>query len=86
MTDQKDHGAELMELFIAELKRRLKENPEEMVAAEFSVIRQLLSDNSITLAHVQRGNFGQFAKSVAEDFPFAGEDNDPTPTPPSTMN
>lgn len=39
-------------------------------AAELGVIRQFLSDQSITLAHVRRGDFGEVAKAAADDFPF----------------
>lgn len=65
-----DPGKELMKLLIAELIRRLTTNGTEMVASELEVVRKLLQDNAVTLQHVQRGDYGEFAKSVAEEFPF----------------
>lgn len=65
-----DPGKELMRLLVVELVRRLTDQPGEMVASELEVARKLLQDNSVTLAHVQRGDYGTFAKSVAEEFPF----------------
>lgn len=65
-----DPGGQLMYLFVGELIRRLREKPGELVASELEVIRKLLGDNSVTLAHVKRGDFGKFAQEVAEEFPF----------------
>lgn len=65
-----------MALFIKRLKTILKNDDRELTASEMEVIRKLLADNSVTLASVRRGNFGEFAKRVAEEeFPF--EDNSP---------
>lgn len=72
---QADPGRELMGLFIQSLKTRLLADQAEgelrvaLSAAELNVIRQLLSDNAVTLASVQRGDFGSFAKEVADEFP-----------------
>lgn len=67
-------GRRLMALFVKELEKRLTEHPEELKAADFEMIRKLMADNSITLASVQRGDFGETARQVAEDFPFPDED------------
>lgn len=80
---QADPGRELMGLFIQSLKARLLADQAEgtarvlLTAAELNVIRQLLSDNAVTLASVQRGDFGEYAKGVADEFPVdeAGERN-----------
>lgn len=68
--DPQDQGAQLMQLFVNELIRRLTDGGKDMVAAELNVVRQLLSDNSITLARIKHGEFGTVAKKVAEEFPF----------------
>lgn len=65
-----DPGKELMKLLIVELIRRLTEGGRDMVASELEVVRKLLGDNAVTLAHVQRGDYGAFAKEVSEEFPF----------------
>lgn len=41
-----------------------------MPAGELSAIRQLLSDNSVTLSNIRRGDFGETVQRAAEDFPF----------------
>ena len=76
MVDQlpKDAGSRIMELFVAEIIRRLEEDPAELKAADFEMIRKLLSDNSITLASIKRGDFGEMAQRVAEEYPFPDED------------
>lgn len=74
---EEDDGKEIMALFIKELKRRLKDEAKEMKAADFEMIRKLLQDNSITLASVKRGSFGDFAKEVAEAYPFSGDEDPP---------
>lgn len=71
-----DHGRDLMELFVAELKRRLTENAKDLSASELEVVRKLLGDNAVTLASIRRGDFGDTAKRVAEEFPFP-VDQDP---------
>ncbi len=70
MTTNADPGRRLMELLCAELIRRLQDGADQMTASELEVVRKVLSDNSITLAHVRRGDFGEMAKKVAEEFPF----------------
>jgi hypothetical protein len=69
-------GQEIMRLFIDEIKRRLKDDAKEMKAADFEMVRKLLADNSVTMASVQRGDYGSFAKGVAEQFPFDGEEGE----------
>lgn len=77
MTEQTD-AQEIMALFIGELKRRLRDEPKDLKAADFEMIRKLLADNSVTMASVTRGDFGELAAKVAEDFPFTGEEEHPT--------
>lgn len=43
--------------------------------AELAVIRSLLADNAVTFASVRKGDFGDFARQVAEEFPV-GEDGE----------
>jgi hypothetical protein len=69
-------GQEIMRLFVDEIKRRLRETPGELKAADFEMIRKMLADNSITMASVQRGDYGDFARGVAEQFPFSPDDGD----------
>ncbi len=73
-TAENDTGRKIMLAFSTYLLGRLEaanlENGQAMPAAELSVVRQFLSDNSITLAHVRRGDFGKVAKEAAEEFPF----------------
>lgn len=64
-----------MALFIERLKAILADKDRPLAASEMEVIRKLLADNSVTLASVRRGNFGETAKRVAEEFPF--EDDSP---------
>lgn len=68
-----DDGREIMSLFIKEVKRRLRDEPQDLKAADFEMLRKLLSDNSITFASVRQGSFGDYAKRVAEEFPFQDE-------------
>jgi hypothetical protein len=68
-----DAGKRIMALFIKELEHRLTEKASELKAADFEMIRKLMADNSITLASVQRGDFGETARQVAESFPFDEE-------------
>jgi hypothetical protein len=69
-------GQEIMRLFINEITRRLREDAKEMKAADFEMVRKLLADNSVTIASVARGDYGSFAKGVAESFPFAGDEGE----------
>lgn len=71
-------GQTMMALFVKEMIRRLEEEAKDMKPADFEVIRKLLADNSVTIASVQRGDFGEMAQKVAEEFPFDEEE-----TPPS---
>lgn len=69
-------GDTLMGLFIAELTRRMRDTPQEMKSSDLEVVRKFMTDNSVTLASVKRGDFGEMAQRVAEEFPFEAE----TPT------
>jgi hypothetical protein len=76
-----DAGKRILALVVAEVEKRLKEDPGAFKAADFEFVRKLLADNSITLASVQRGDFGELAQSVAEQFPFKeGEEEGGGPT------
>lgn len=66
-------GSTLLALFVAELTRRMREESKDLKAADLEVIRKFLSDSSVTLASVQRGDFGELAKEVADEFPFPEE-------------
>lgn len=66
-----EQGRHLLKLLVQEMIRRLESNPDLVSAAEFAQMRNLISDNSITLAQVRAGDFGELAKAVAdEQFPF----------------
>lgn len=51
----------------------LRPNPlyRPLVPSELETVRKLLSDNSVTLASVQRGDFGKAAQKIVEAYPFA---------------
>lgn len=67
---QGDYGRELIELLAKELVRRLTEGAGSMTASELEVVRKLLSDNTITLTSIRRGDFGELAQEVLEEYPF----------------
>jgi hypothetical protein len=77
MTTQQDDnpGHQLMNLLVTAMIQKLSDKGSEVDASTLNVIRLFLSDNSITLAHVKKGNFGLFAKEVAEELPFDEDDN-----------
>lgn len=64
-----------MALLIKRLKAKLRDDERDLPASEMEVIRKLLADNSVTLASVRRGNFGETAQRIAEELPF--EDDSP---------
>ncbi len=68
--DDPDDARAIMGMFVKELRRRLKVAPEDISAAEMTVILRLLSDNSVSLQSVRRGDFGETARRTAEQFPF----------------
>jgi hypothetical protein len=77
---QEDEGRRLYRAFIRELLRRV-ESPElasSLTAAELELIRKVASDNSITIASIRRGDFGDTAKRAAEEFPFPEGPQAPT--------
>lgn len=47
-------------------------NPEyvSMGAAEMAAILRLLADNSVTLANIRRGDFGEVIKGAEMEYPF----------------
>lgn len=67
-----DLGVRLLKGLVNELLRRVEdvEVAKSLSAAEIAQIRQLCADNSVSLASIRRGDFGDTAKRVAEEFPF----------------
>lgn len=74
MSHRQDTPAdEIMALLVSNVKRLLGKRLEEdetITAAEISAVGRLLSDSSVTLASVKRGDFGTIAQQAAEEFPF----------------
>jgi hypothetical protein len=65
-----DPGVMMMELLIKRIIINLQDTERPLPAAEQEVIRKLLGDNSVTLNSIKRGDFGEYARQVAEEFPF----------------
>jgi hypothetical protein len=65
-------GNDLLVLMVAELKRRLQTPSvvQTMSAGEMEMIRKLLADNTVTLASIRRGDFGETVKGIEEAYPF----------------
>lgn len=65
-------GAALLKGMVLELLKRLRTPAiaAAMSASEMELIRKLCADNSVSLASIRKGDFGETAKRVAEDFPF----------------
>lgn len=61
-------GQRIMTKLAEEIERRLEENSKDLTAAELEFIRKFLGDNSVTLASVQRGEFGKTAQEALETF------------------
>ena len=59
----------LIEKLVIHLLKDL-DNDERRTPSLMEVARKLLSDNSVTLASVRKGDFGDVAKKVADQFPF----------------
>ena len=72
MSQDDDLGRRLLRGLVEELLRRVedKEVAKSLTAAEIAQIRQLCADNSVSLASIRAGDFGETAKRVAEEFPF----------------
>lgn len=70
--NMEDPGASLLRGLVKELLRRLGDPSiaKDMTAAEMNLIRQLCADNSVSFASIKRGDFGNVARQVAEEFPF----------------
>lgn len=62
---------------VIKLLNKRMEADETIAASEITAIGKLLSDSSVTLASVKRGDFGEMAQQVAEQFPFE-DDGAPT--------
>lgn len=72
---------EIMSLLIGNIRKLLieKQKDGEMItASEITAVGKLLSDSSVTLASVKRGDFGTIAQQAAEAFPFNGGEEGPT--------
>lgn len=67
-----DPGHQLLKGLIKELIRRVSDPDiaKDLTAAEGELIRKLLSDSSVNLASIKRGDFGDTARRAAEEFPF----------------
>lgn len=65
-------GSDLLKLLVAELKRRLSTPSvvQKMSAGEMEMVRKLLTDNTVTLAGIRKGDFGEVAQKAAEEYPF----------------
>ncbi len=72
-----DLAKDIMVLYLNEVKRRLLHEARDLKAADFEHLRKLMQDNSITISSVRRGDFGEFAKKVAEESDlFNGPDDE----------
>lgn len=71
----------LMEKFLQKVEEKIDNTPsEELQPAFLEFMRKLFADNSVTMASVQRGDYGQFAKDVADEFPtFEDHEEDGSP-------
>lgn len=66
-------GNEILSLFatyLFTLLQRASEGGDAIPSATLAVISKFLSDNSITLASIRKGDFGEVAQKAAEEFPF----------------
>lgn len=67
-------GSEILSLFATYLftilTKASTEGGDPIPSATLAVISKFLSDNSITLAAIRKGDFGDVAKTAAEEFPF----------------
>lgn len=63
-----------MAVFIRILMKKmyadLSEDGAAITAPELAIVNRLLENNNVTIASVRAGNFGDYAKAVAEDFPY----------------
>jgi len=81
MAAEETTAQELMALLCANIRKLLlkrQEDGETISAAEITAVGKLLSDASVTLASVRRGDFGETAKQAAEQFPFEDAAQGPT--------
>jgi hypothetical protein len=72
MDDDEDYGKRLLKGLVKELVRRLEDPAQaaKLSASEGELIRKLCADNSVSLASIRRGDFGDTARRAAEEFPF----------------
>jgi hypothetical protein len=65
-----DFEVRLMKGLVKRLLQRI-ENPQvEVTVAEMELIRKLSESNSVSFSSIKRGDFGQTAQRIAEEFPF----------------
>ena len=64
-----DIQRQLMEKLCLKLLDDL-EDDDRRSHAVMECVRKLLSDNSVTIASVRKGDFGELAQKAAEQFPF----------------
>lgn len=64
-----DPGRKLAETLVFYLLKDMKDD-ERRSSAIMECARKLLTDNSVTLASVRKGDFGELAKEAAEKYPF----------------
>lgn len=72
----KTQAQRLGALFFDRIEKMLADTDTQLTAAEYEMVRKVLSDNSITLSQVERGDFGKLAQSAAKDFPTVDTDPD----------
>lgn len=72
-----DFDSRMLKLLVAEIMRRLEDPAKAalMGPADFREIRMLCESNSVSFASIRKGDFGQVAQRVAEEFPFDGDGN-----------
>jgi len=68
-----DFELQLLKKLVGKLLAHLDDPEYDMPVAEMALITKLSQDNSITFASIKRGDFGQAAQRVAEEFPFDDE-------------
>jgi hypothetical protein len=70
-----DQAQRIGRLFFDRLEKLLSDPENELKAADYEMVRKVLSDNSITISQVRRGDFGKVVQTAAEEFPFPGDDD-----------
>lgn len=67
-----DFEVQLLKKLIKKVLERLDQK-EVLSAAEITAIHKLCSDNSVSFASIRKGDFGEVARKVSEEFPFDDE-------------